>query len=112
MSTEFLRSDIEKNKFKAGLGYFVFFLPLILCKDSKLGRHCANQGLLLLIASGLIGVLLGIFTGIPLIGWIFAIAARLVRFVLLLVALLCFLQLTTNDRAPEIPYIGSFRIIQ
>ena len=112
MSTEFLRSDIEKNKFKAGLGYFVFFLPLVLCKDSKLGRHCANQGLLLLIVSGLISALLGIFTGIPLIGWIFAIAARVVRFVLLLVALLCFLQLTTNDRAPEIPYIGSFRIIQ
>lgn len=112
MNNEFLRSDIEKNRYKAGLGYFVFFLPLLLCKDSKLGRHCANQGLLLLIVSALISVLLGIFTGIPLIGWIFAIAANLVRFVLLLVALLCFLQLTTNDRAPEIPFVGSFRIIR
>jgi len=111
MSSDFLKSDLEKNKYRAGLGYFVFFLPLILCKDSKLGRHCANQGLLLLIASVLISMLLGIFTGIPLIGWIFSIAAGLVRFVLLLVALLCFLQLTTNDRAPEIPFIGTFRII-
>ena len=112
MNREFLKSDIEKNKYKAGLGYFVFFLPLILCKDSKLGRHCANQGLLLLIVSGLFTALLSIFTAIPLLGWIFAIAARLVRFVLFLVALLCFLQLTTHDRAPEIPYIGGCRIIE
>lgn len=112
MSAEFLKSDIEKNKFKAGLGYFVFFLPLILCRDSKLGRHCANQGLLLWIASILLSALLGIFTGIPLIGWVFGLVSRLVRFVIFLVALLCFLQLTTNDRAPEVPYIGGFRIIR
>ena len=111
MSKEFLKSDIDENKYKAGLGYFIFFLPLVLCKDSKLGRHCANQGLILLIVSGLLNALLGIFTVIPLIGWIFEIAAGLVRFALLVVALLCFLQLTTNDRAPEIPYVGGFRII-
>lgn len=112
MSNEFLKSDIEENKYKAGLGYFVFFLPLILCKDSKLGRHCANQGLLLWIASAMLSLLLGVFTCIPLLGWIFELAAGLVRFVLVLVALLCFLQLSTNDRAPEIPYIGGFRIIR
>ena len=112
MSAEFTRQDMESNKFKAGLGYFVFFLPFLLCKDSKLGRHCANQGLLLLVASVLIGVLLGIFTGIPLIGWIFRIAAKLARFVLFVVALLCFLQLTTNERAVEVPFIGSFRFFR
>jgi len=112
VNNEFLKSDIEANKYKAGLGYFVFFLPLILCRGSKLGRHCANQGLILWIASALLSLLLGIFAGIPLLGWIFLLAARLVRFVLFLVALLCFLQLTTNDRAPEIPYIGGYRIIK
>ena len=29
MSSDFLKSDLEKNKYRAGLGYFVFFLPLI-----------------------------------------------------------------------------------
>lgn len=112
MSAEFTKVDMEANKFKAGLGYLVFFLPLVLCKDSKLGRHCANQGLLLWIASSLISVLLQIFAGIPLIGWIFALAGGLVRFVLLVIAILCFLQLTTNERAPEIPFIGKFRILE
>ena len=112
MIEEFSRRDMEQNKIKAGLGYLVFFLPLILCKDSKLGRHCANQGLLLLIVTVLATGLLGILAGIPLLGWIFSLAARLVRFVLFLLGLLCFLQLTTNERAVELPVIGSFRIIR
>ena len=112
MSVEFLKSDIEQNRYKAGLGYFVFFLPLLLCKDSKLGRHCANQGLLLEITSLVVTALLSAFSGIPLIGWVFALASKLASLALFLIALLCFLQLTTNDRAPEIPYIGGFRIIK
>lgn len=111
MNTSFTMQDMEQNKYKAGLGYFVFFLPLILCKDSKLGRHCANQGLILLIASILLSALIGIFAGIPLIGWAIRIVGRLVRFGMFVIALLCFLQLTTSEKAVEIPYIGGFRII-
>lgn len=112
MIEEFSRQDMQQNKIKAGLGYLVFFLPLILCKDSKLGRHCANQGLLLLIVAVLASGLLGILAGIPLLGWVFLLAARLVRFALFLLGLLCFLQLTTNERAVELPVVGSFRIIR
>ena len=112
MIEEFSREDMQQNKIKAGLGYLVFFLPLILCKDSKLGRYCANQGLLLLIVSVLASGLMGILVGIPLLGWVFSLAARLVRFALFLLGLLCFLQLTTNDRAVELPVVGSFRIIR
>lgn len=112
MIEEFSRQDMQQNKIKAGLGYLVFFLPLILCKDSKLGRHCANQGLLLLIVAVLASGLLGILAGIPLLGWVFLLAARLVRFALFLLGLLCFLQLTTNEHAVELPVVGSFRIIR
>lgn len=112
MNAIFSQEDMNQNKFKAGLGYFLFFLPLILCKESKLGRYCANQGLLLIIVSILMQLLLGIFAGIPLLGWVFKLAIRLVRFVVFLVALMCFLQLTTNERALELPFIGGFRIIQ
>ncbi|KJR49239.1 hypothetical protein UF75_0317 [Desulfosporosinus sp. I2] len=44
-------SDIEQNKTMAALAYFLFFLPLIACKDSQYGRFYANQGLLVLILS-------------------------------------------------------------
>ncbi|HIS84206.1 MAG TPA: hypothetical protein IAB50_01360 [Candidatus Faecivicinus avistercoris] len=111
MKPYFSDQDIRENKLKAGLGYLVFFLPLVLCKDSKLGRHCANQGLLLLIAAGLVSVLLGIFAGIPLVGFVIRMAIKLVWFAALVIGLLCFLQLTTNDRAVELPYIGSLKIL-
>ena len=112
MAVEFLKSDMDENKFKAGLGYFVFFLPLLLCRDSKLGRHCANQGLLLELAALLTGVVEGIFSVIPLVGWLVAIACGLARFLLFVIALLCFLRLVNHDCAPEVPYIGGYRLIK
>lgn len=112
MQNTFTRADIEQNKLKAGLGYLVFFLPLILCRDSKLGRHCANQGLLLLILCILVSIAVSMLTGLPLIGWVFTLSGKIARFGLLLLALVCFLQLTSNNRAVEIPYIGGIKIIQ
>lgn len=41
--------DIEKNKIMAGLGYIIFFLPMIVMNESKFARFHANQILLLLI---------------------------------------------------------------
>ena len=107
----FSQEDWKKNKLAAGLGYILFFLPLILCKDSKLGRYCANQGLLLTILTVLVSLLLGIFTGIPLIGWIFKLIVRLFRFVMLLVGVGCFVLLTTQEKLIELPVIGSLKII-
>ena len=42
-------ADIEKNKAMGGLAYFLFFLPLVACPESKYGRFHANQGLIYLI---------------------------------------------------------------
>jgi len=111
MNQYFSAQDIKENKVKAGLGYLVFFLPLVLCRESKLGRHCANQGLLLLIVNIISNILLEIFTGIPLLGWVFVIVQKLVSLALVLIGLLCMLNLTTNERASEIPLVGGFRII-
>lgn len=108
----FSQEDWNRNKLAAGLGYIVFFLPLILCKESKLGRYCANQGLLLTIVCVLVSLFLGIFTGIPLLGWIFTLAQNLVRFALLLVGVLCFVMLTTQEKLLELPIVGKLRIIQ
>ena len=111
MTPYFTSQDLRDNKVKAGLGYLVFFLPLILCKDSKLGRYCANQGLLLLIYGILVRLFLGIFSWIPLLGWLTALVEKLFHFALVLVGLLCFLNLTTTERTPELPIIGRCRIL-
>ncbi len=108
----FSQEDIQQNKLKAGLGYLVFFLPLILCKESKLGKYCANQGLLLWIVSLLAGILFAILGSLPLIGGLLKLIGSLFQFALLLMGVLCLVQLTTNGRVIELPYIGKFRILQ
>lgn len=111
MDREFTREDLEKNRAIAAVGYIVFFLPLVLRKNSKLCRYCANQGLILLVLMALTGILFGILSGIPFLGWLFSLIGGLVCLALFCVGLLCFLQLMTNDRVIELPYVGSFRML-
>ena len=60
----------------------------------------------------LLAILFSILGGIPLLGWVFRLAGRLASLAVLVVALLCMLQLMTNERAVELPYIGGFRVIE
>ena len=41
-----VNKDIEDNKVIAALAYIIFFLPLIVAKDSEFGKFHANQGLI------------------------------------------------------------------
>ena len=107
----FTEEDVKANKTLAAVGYLVFFVPLIWCKGSRLGRFCANQGLLLLIVQVLLGLLFSILGGIPLLGWLFRLAGRLASLAVLVVGLLCLIQLTTNERVVELPYIGFIRLL-
>ncbi|MDO4548152.1 MAG: hypothetical protein Q4D04_08645, partial [Clostridia bacterium] len=50
MAKSFSKDDMNDNRILGGLGYLIFFLPLITCPKSKYGRFCANQGLIILIA--------------------------------------------------------------
>ena len=111
MDRDFSNEDLQKNKMLSAVGYLVFFVPLICCRGSKLGRYCANQGLLIMIAQILVAILFNILGGIPLLGWLFLLIGRLAGLALLLVSLMCMVQLMTNDRVIELPYIGFIRII-
>lgn len=116
-STElFEEEDIKQNKTMAGLAYILFFLPLIVCKDSKFGRFHANQGLLLLILS------VGGYIAISIVTTILAtITWRLFGFISLLYSIYGLFILAIaiyglvnglNGKAKELPVIGKYRIIQ
>lgn len=108
----FSQEDLARNRTWAALGYLVFFLPLIQCKSSPLGRYCANQGLLLLIVQVLLRLLFGVLGDIPLVGWVFSLIGGLAGVALLIVGLLCMAQLLSNDRVCELPFIGSLRLLR
>ena len=111
MDREFTPEDLKQNRTMAALGYIVFFIPLLKCGDSKLGKYCANQGLILLVLMVLVSILGRIMSVIPFIGWLFTLAAGLVGFALLCVGILCFVQLMTNDNVVELPFVGGFRLL-
>jgi len=42
---DFVKKDIKENKNTAWLAYILFFIPLLINKDSQFIRHHANEGL-------------------------------------------------------------------
>jgi uncharacterized membrane protein len=108
---EFSREDMTQNRMIAAAGYIVFFVPLIWRPRSRLGRYCANQGLLLALVHLIVAIFFHILGGIPLIGWLFGIVAGLVRLGLFIIALGCGALLLTNGSVTELPYIGFLRLI-
>ncbi len=111
MDHEFSPQDLKENKALAAWGYVVFFLPLILKSESKVCRYCANQGLLIMIVQLLVAILFNILGGIPLLGWLFTLAGKLVGLAILAGSLLLTAQAATNERFIELPYIGFIRLI-
>jgi uncharacterized membrane protein len=109
-------SDVEKNRVLGGLGYLVFFLPLIACPKSRFGRFCANQGLLVWIASLAVwiafGVLEWILGGIPVIGWLVSIVHSLCNIAIAVIALYYAYLAISKGEARELPYIGSYTLIK
>ena len=106
-------ADIEKNKAMGGLAYFLFFLPLIACPDSRYGRFHANQGLLLLILGICSGILNVIITAI--LTWRLAwLSVMLSFFIGLAVFIIGIIGLINgfSGKAKELPLIGKIRIIK
>lgn len=97
--------DIEKGKTMAGLAYLLFFLPLVVCPESKYGKFHANQSLILLITAIAGNIILGI---IPIIGWL------LIPFFGIAILVFGLMGLLNGfaGKAKELPIIGKFTIIK
>ena len=111
-NVEFDAADVRDNKDMASLGYVLFFLPLITCKESKLGRYCANQGLLLLIAFAVVRFVLRIFSWILLFGFLKHLAVAVVNIGFLSLGIYLAYQLRKHDRVTRLPYIGQYTLIK
>ena len=106
-SGNFDPADIEQNRAVSMLAYLgiLFFLPLVVCPNSRFGRYHANQGLVLFIF-----VIIGrwAFRFIPLLGWLFSWLYSALMLILLIVGMVN----AYNGRAVPLPVIGGIRIIR
>lgn len=110
---EFDQNDIQQNKVMAILAYlsWLVLIPLLAAGNSRFARFHCNQGLILAIVEIGTGILFGILSAIPYIGWIFRVLWGLVGLVCLVFAILGIVN-AANGRAKELPFIGGIRILK
>ena len=96
--------DIEKNKVVAAIAYAIFFVPLLVDKDSEFGKFHANQGLLLLIVS-LIG---NAVLTISIVGILLLPVLNVILLVLFIMGVIN----AINGEAKDLPVIGKYRLLK
>lgn len=101
----FDQADIDTNKTMAGLAYLLFFLPLIVCPQSKYAKFHANQSLLLFIVAVVGNIILSF---IPIIGWVLMPLYGLVIFILFVMGLLN----GFSGKAKRLPVIGKYDLLK
>ncbi|MDV2581501.1 DUF4870 domain-containing protein [Alkalibacillus haloalkaliphilus] len=105
-SQDQVSEDAQKNKGLGIVAYIIFFIPLLVAKESKFATYHANQGLLLLLTAIIINTA---GTLIPIIGWLLILPfGNLFVFILWLIGIL---NAAKGEKAP-LPVIGKYAIIK
>ncbi|KJS20893.1 MAG: membrane protein [Clostridiaceae bacterium BRH_c20a] len=89
----------------AGLAYLIFFLPLIVCPESKYAKFHANQGLLLFIVAIVGNIVLGM---IPIIGWMIM---PLYAIGILIIGIMGLIN-GFGGKAKRLPIFGKYNILK
>ena len=115
------KNDIEKNKVLCAVSYIsiLFFLPLVACPESRFGKFHANQALILLIASVILGAAGGalytILWALPLIPnfikTLVDTALDIVLWAAPVAGMIFGIVNAAQGKAKEIPLIGKFNLI-
>lgn len=113
VTADFDPIDIEKNKTMGGLAYFIFFLPLIACPDSKYARFHANQSLLLLV----LGLAARVVTSLvrAILPWPLILISPIFSFILFTAIIIIGIRGLINGfsgKVKELPIIGKYRLIK
>ncbi|MEC0232495.1 hypothetical protein [Paenibacillus alba] len=98
-------TDIQSNKGMAIVGYILFFIPLILAKDSKFAWYHANQGLTLLVVAVVLNVVLSI---IPFIGFLLLPLVNLAIFIFAILGIVAAAQ----GQVKPLPIIGNYTLLK
>ena len=112
LDNEFQKDDIEHNKLVSAIGYFVFFLPLLVAPHSAFARYHANQGLVLLIFAMGFFVVTGVIAAFyPLIILLFTLVWILFSLLMMGLAVIGMLR-AINGHARPLPFIGKIVILK
>ena len=88
--------------------WILFFLPLVVCPDSKFGRYHANQGLVLLLAAVVVNVIGAVLSLIPAVGWILQLILNVAMLGLTILGIVN----VCNGETKPLPIIGGLTLIK
>lgn len=113
-TSQFDPQDINDNKGMSVLAYigFLFLVPLLACPNSRFARYHTNQGLVLFLMELAIGVVIGIFGIIPVIGIIIGGLLGSVGGILALVLSILGIVNAAQGQAKELPLIGKITLLK
>ena len=105
----FTQEDIDKNKVYAALAYLgiLFFIPLVVAKESAYGKFHANQGLVLFLAAIIVGIINFVLAFIPIVGGIIGFVLSLAIFAFMIIGIVN----AVNGKATPLPLIGGLNLI-
>lgn len=103
--------DIKDNKLMAVLSYLIFFLPLIVCPQSRFARYHANQSLILFIIICGVSLVTRMFSFIPLIRLVFLLISSLVSALVLVYMIIGMINAGRGQMKP-LPLIGGIKILR
>lgn len=98
-------NDVQQNKIAAVVPYFIpvlFFLPLIMDKNSAFCKFHANQQLTWLIVTVVIEIAEKIIGIIPVIGWL----ANIIISIAVLLVSLGLMYGASKGKALRLPFVG------
>lgn len=94
---------VENEKLIAALAYFIFFIPLIAAKESKLAMYHANQAFNLFV----LWVALTIANIVPILGQLVWLFGSIFSVVLLVIGIMN----AFNGEEKELPVIGKYKLV-
>jgi uncharacterized membrane protein len=102
--------DVQQNKAMAVLAYFIFFVPLLACPQSRFARYHANQGLTLLICAVGFSIVVSILSTVllfvvPALGLVFMFLIPLVSLAFLVFGIMGIVNAVKGEMKP-MPVIG------
>ena len=96
--------DKTSYRVSSALGYIFFFIPLVMCPESKFARYHANQSLINFILLLLIATSVGF---IPMVGSFLSVAITL----LCVINTIRGIVLSLQFKAARIPLVGRLKLI-
>lgn len=108
----FDENDVTENKAVALIAYLsiLFLVPMIVAKESPFAKYHANQGLVLFLATLVVGVGIGIIGAIPFVNLSLIILWPLYSLAWLALTVLGIMNAAKGEAKP-LPFIGQYKIL-